>query len=389
MDTGMGGSAGANRRRKSAPIEQTVTVGLQSARERLDAGCITDQTRGLDEILRRHVIGQDAAIDILTCSFSRVISGLRDPDRPALTLLLLGPTGVGKTETAHALADALFGSRHALTQINCEEYAQGHEVSKLLGSPPGYVGYQLEPLLSQHRIDEPCVRAIRARVGLVGEQQGQSSMKGDPPLSIILFDEIEKAHPTVWNAMLGILEEGQLTLGNNTTADFTRSIVLMTSNAGSREMSAALSRPPLGFHAPQPVAVDVHRAALDAARALFPLEFLNRFDNILVYHALERQHLERVLDKFLAELHVRALRQAGVAVLIRISPEARNAIIARATDLTLGARPLRRAVEAELVDPLSRLIAAHRIAPGDVIEVERDGDQLSFFRTGATSVVVP
>lgn len=320
-----------------------------------------------------------------------MLSGLRDPDRPALTLLLLGPTGVGKTETARVLANALFGSRHALTQINCEEYAQGHEVSKLLGSPPGYVGYQLEPLLSQRRIDEAYIRAVRARAGIVGQQEGQPSLSKDElPLSIILFDEIEKAHPVVWNAMLGILEEGQLTLGNNTTSDFTRSIVLMTSNAGSREMAAALTRPSLGFRASQPLPGDVHRTTIDAARALFPLEFLNRFDDILVYHPLERPQLERVLDKFLSELHVRALRQAGVPMLVRISQEARNAIIARGTDLTLGARPLRRAVEAELVDPLARLIAAHRIAPGDVIEVECDGDRLGFFRTGAaTSVVVP
>lgn len=365
----------------------------QPVRERLQVGCVTNQTRALDETLRRQIVGQDAAIDTLTCSFSRVLSSLRDPDRPALTFLLLGPTGVGKSETARALAQAIFGSRHALTQINCEEYAQGHELSKLLGAPPGYVGHQLEPLLSQRRVDEPHARAVRARTGMIGQAAGQPGAplaEDARPLSVILFDEIEKAHPALWNAMLGILEDGRLTLGDNMTTDFTQSIVVMTSNVGSREMAAALDRRPLGFQAHQPRPVDLGHTALDAARALFPLEFLNRFDEILVYRPLDHGHLQEVFQKFLSELHVRALEQAGVPLIIRVSPEARDLIMDRGADLTLGARPLRRAVEAELVDPLSRLIAAHRIEPGDVIEVEREGSLLGFYRTRAeTTVVMP
>jgi ATP-dependent Clp protease ATP-binding subunit ClpC len=380
-------------RRRGEPVQPTrpAQAERQASRERLNAGCITEQTRGLDETLRRHIVGQDAAIGALTCSFARVLSGMRDPDRPALTLLLLGPTGVGKTETGRVLAEALFGSRHALTQINCEEYGQGHEVSKLLGSPPGYVGHQLEPLLSQRRIDDAYIRAVRGRTGIVGQRRGgtdPSASKDDAPLSVILFDEIEKAHPAVWNAMLGILEDGRLTLGDNTTTDFTQSIVLMTSNVGSREMTEAIEKPPLGFRVNGPSSVDVQHTALAAARRLFPLEFLNRFDEILIYRPLDHEQLERVFEKFLSELHVRALKQAGVPLLIRISTDARDAIIARGTDLALGARPLRRAVESELVDPLSRLIAAHQIAAGDVIEVEREGDSLGFYRTPAETTVV-
>lgn len=374
------------------PVNPT-TPARQPGRERLHVGCVTNQTRPLDEALRRQIVGQDAAIDALTCSFSRVLSGLRDPGRPVLTLLLLGPTGVGKSETARALAQAVFGSRRALTQINCEEYAQGHELSKLLGAPPGYVGHQLEPLLSQRRVDEPHARAIHARTGMIGQAAGQPGAplaEDARPLSVILFDEIEKAHPALWNAMLGILEDGRLTLGDNMTTDFTRSIVVMTSNVGSREMASALNKRSLGFQSNQPPPVDLRDTALDAARALFPLEFLNRFDEILVYRPLGRGHLAEVLQKFLSELHVRALEQAGVPLLIRLSPAARDLIIDRGADLTLGARPLRRAVEAELVDPLSRLIAAHGIAAGDVIEVEREGNLLGFYRTPAeTTVVVP
>jgi ATP-dependent Clp protease ATP-binding subunit ClpA len=368
---------------ETASIERVTRPGRQRGREQLQIGCVTDQTRALDEMLRRHIIGQDAAIDSLTCSFSRVLSDLRAADRPVLTLLLLGPTGVGKTETARVVAHAMFGSRHALTQINCEEYAHGHELSKLLGAPPGYVGHQLEPLLSQRRIDEPYMRAVGARTGTIG-QAGILPSKEARPVSVILFDEIEKAHPVLWNAMLGILEDGRLTLGDNTTTDFTGAIILMTSNAGSREMALALDRRPLGFRLNEPAVVNVEHTARDAARGLFPLEFLNRFDEILVYRPLGREQLQQIFQKFVSDLHVRALEQAGVPLVIRISPEARDFIIDRGADLTLGARPLRRAVEAELVDPLSRLIAAHRIEADDVIEVERESNALGFYRIGAT-----
>ena len=139
-----------------------------SQRQLMDIGCVTEQTRRVDDVLRKRIIGQDDALEVLTCSFSRVLSGLRDPARPVLSVLLLGPTGVGKTETARALAHTLFGSERALTRVNAEEYAHGHEVAKLLGSPPGYVGHHVEPLLSQRRIDEPHRRALIDHTGMVG-----------------------------------------------------------------------------------------------------------------------------------------------------------------------------------------------------------------------------
>lgn len=359
--------------------------------EQLQDGCITERTRVLAEILSGRIVGQEQAIEALTCSFSRLLVRLRDPARPPLTLLLLGPTGVGKTETAKALAYALFGSEHAVTQINCEEYSHGHEVSKLLGAPPGYVGFGLQPLLSQRHLEEPHERAIKTGMGLVGQLRGPEAAQ-EPPLSVVLFDEIEKAHPAIWNALLGILEDGRLTLGDNTTTDFTNSIILMTSNAGSREMSALLERQPMGFQGArsrQPDRAALRQTALAAARRLFPLEFLNRFDHVLVYEPLQRRHLEQIFQKFLAEIHVRALKGARVPLLVRVSPDARELIIDRGTNPSLGARPLRRVVEAQLIDPLSRLIASHRIEAGDVVDVERDGDRLAFYRTSGRAGARP
>ena len=223
----------------------------RAERERMDVDCIIDRTRRLADTLQTQVIGQDDALHALVCSFSRVLSGLRDPARPVLTMLMLGPTGVGKTETAKALAQTLFGSGRALTRINAEEYAHGHELSKLLGPPPGYVGHTIEPLLSQARLDAPHLRALARRRGMVGEGDAGLHELFPPTegkfLSVVLFDEIEKGHPILWNALLGILEDGMLTLGNNTTTDFTRSIILVTSNVGSRQMSELIEHHTMGF----------------------------------------------------------------------------------------------------------------------------------------------
>ena len=385
----LAGSSKTNRRRYPRALSE---VALESARERLDIDCLTDQIRPLAEILQRRVIGQEDAIEALVCASSRLLSGLRDPSRPLMTSLLLGPTGVGKTETAKALAQALFGSEQALIRVNCEEYAHGHEISKLLGSPPGYVGHQVEPLLSQARIDEPHRQLLEAhtegerpKLGLADRIVNAGPENSNPFVSIILFDEIEKADATLWNALLGILEDGVLTLGNNATTDFTHSVILMTSNIGSAEMGEFLERRPMGFGQEQEraeeVSEDLSNLALKAARMNFPLEFLNRFDELLVYSSLGRHDLELIFDKFLAEVHERALEHAGVPILIRPSAAAKEWIIDRGTNLRFGARPLRRAVEREVVDPLSRLIASEGIEPGDVVEIECEDASLAFYRS--------
>ena len=194
----------------------------------------------------------------------------------------------------------------------------------------------------------------------------------------------------MWNALLGILEDGTLTLGDNSATDFTRSIILMTSNVGSREMSDSLERRRVGFltEEPKPKFASVRELALAAARATFPFEFLNRFDETLVFRSLSPDHLEQIFDKFLADIHERALRQAEIPLLIKMSSEARALIIRHGTDIRFGARPLRRAMEEEIVDPLSRFIASHALQPGDVVEVEREGDRLAFYRAVSTAELI-
>jgi len=361
-------------------------------RTALHLGCAIEGSDSLRSRLSARVIGQDHAVDALVSSWARLLSGLRDTERPLLTALLMGPTGVGKTETARALAAALFGSESALHQINCEEYAHGHEVAKLLGSPPGYIGADIEPLLSQRRIDRPHWDERQTAAGDEGASPEpllieQVHDPEDGLHSIILFDEVEKAHPTLWNALLGILEEGKVTLGNNTTTDLTRSIILMTTNVGTREMGAAIGRVPLGFSASEGQVTDilpVAEIASAAARQVFPAEFLNRFDETLVYNPLGGAELDLIFDKFLSAVNERAHEQAGVPLLIKTSEKAKSLVIEAGTDAMLGARPLRRAIERMIVDPVSRLLACGQIGAGDVVEVEREKGKLRFYRLPRT-----
>lgn len=373
------------------------TARPKGERTALSVGCLMKESAPLSDHLRARVIGQDEAIDALVCSWGRLLSGLRDPARPMLTALLLGPTGVGKTETAKALAEALFGSTEALVRVDCEEYANGHEVAKLLGSPPGYVGADIEPLLSQARIDKAHWLALERRkangdaaVGLIEQVHGAD----DGLHSIILFDEIEKAHPSLWNALLGILDDGRITLGNNKTTDLTRSIILMTSNVGSRQMSTALERRTVGFLDPAELdeshqVSSMQGIARSAAHEVFPAEFLNRFDEVLAYSPLGAAHLGEIFDKFLDAIAQRALDLAGVPMLTHVSEPAKRFVIAAGTDPRLGARPLRRAMERLVVDPLSRLIASGQVKGGDVVEIELHDDALTFYRLPrATGAIV-
>jgi len=380
-----------------------MTSGTEDSRVELDARCRIDATEPLEDTLRKRIVGQDHAVETLVCSYARLLAGLHDPTRPLLTALLLGPTGVGKTETARSLAYALFDDETALSRVNCEEYNRGHELSKLIGAPPGYVGQDVTPILSQERIDRP---HRKARNRAVGQQEGE--LEGEPGTdlngqregvladrmfgaredrfeSIILFDEIEKAHPELWNSLLGILEDGTLTLGNNEETDFSRAIILLTSNVGSREMTELLEGRSLGFPTSgetggSPAGEKVERTARRAAEEAFPFEFLNRLDETLVYRPLEREDLGAILDKFLDQLHERTVRQGDVPVLLSLDDGARDWLIEQGSDLRYGARPLRRAVERHLVDPLSRLIASEQVEKGDVLEVEVGEDGLTFYR---------
>ncbi len=373
----------------AAPARQPAPLKTSTAtqRQRMETTPEVVDLRSLIDNLERRVMGQSQALAPLVDAFTRLLSGLHDPQRPLLTGLLLGPTGVGKTETVRAIGEALLGNDEAMVRINCEEYGHGHEVAKLLGSPPGYVGHQVEPLFSQANLDSGHERLLES-----GNQAPAAALlaklcAGDPErrISVVLFDEIEKAHPRVWNALLGVLEEGQLTLGDNSTTDFRNTVILMTSNVGSAEMGSLLDPQHMGFAVDVPLGVSdpeaLHETALAAARKNFPQEFLNRFDEVLVYSTLSEEALAGIFAKFVGDIHGRALA-ADTPLLLDISSAAEGWILERGTDPRYGARPLRRTVERELVAPLSRLLAAGEIGTGDVVEVEFEDQILTFYRRG-------
>lgn len=339
--------------------------------------------------MKRQIVGQDAAVDRLTDSLSRVIAGIQDPERPLLTMMFLGPTGVGKTETVRALADLLFGSRRAFTRINCQEYSAQYNLAKLLGSPPGYVGGEITPLMAQETIDRHHHRAFELELGLAGRPDSKLTqafpVEQGLCLSLVLFDEIEKAHPKLWDLLLGLLEDGTVILGNNEETDFRRTIVVLTSNVGSEAMGVHLAQESIGFSAEQPTTDrdrDVEQAAMRAARKKFPFEFLNRFDETITFQPLQPSHLVKILDNLVARFHLRSLASSA-PFLLELTPAAKGWLIERGFDPRFGARPLRRLVEAEIVTPLSHYVVAGNIARGDLILVDVRDDKLRFLRRQA------
>ena len=339
--------------------------------------------------MKRLVVGQDEVVGHLADSLSRVLAGIHDPDSPLLTMLFLGPTGVGKTETVRALAELLFGNRRSFTRINCQEYAAQYNLAKLLGSPPGYVGGEITPLLAQETIERHHHRAIEKEQGLVSQPDSRLhtafSPDGDGRLCLVLFDEIEKAHPKLWDLLLALLEDGTVVLGNNEETDFRRAIVVLTSNVGSEAMGVHLAGEGIGFDTgvrTDDRDADVKRSALRAARKTFPQEFLNRFDATLVFKPLRHEHLNQILDNVVSRFHLRSLRGAA-PFLLELTPDAKDWIIERGFSPRFGARPLRRLVEQEIVTPLSHFVIDGRIQRGDLILVDIGAAGLRFLRQAA------
>ena len=342
--------------------------------------------------MNKMVVGQPQAIDKLTDSFSRLIAGVHDPERPLLTMMFMGPTGVGKTETVRALAETIFGNKRAFTRVNCQEYSAHYNISKLLGSPPGYVGGEIRPLLAQENIDRHHRKALENQSGLVSEADSKLSQLYPPDseksISIILFDEIEKAHPKLWNLLLGMLEDGTVVLGNNEEVDFRQSIIILTTNVGSEAMGAHLAQNNIGFSSgvtAEKMDHDVEEAAMREAKKVFPFEFLNRFDDIITYHTLKEQHLYSILDILIAQVHHRSLLCAE-PFLLEITQDAKTKLVEEGTDVQYGARPLKRVVEKEIVTPISHYICSDQIRKGDLITVDVDDGEMVFRKeTGVTS----
>jgi len=354
--------------------------------EEMEPREVSAEVQEFAQTMKKQVVGQDAAVDHMTSSLSRVLAGIHDPERPVLTMLFLGPTGVGKTETVRALAELLFDERRAFTRINCQEYSAQYNLAKLLGSPPGYVGGEITPILAQEAIERPHRRAAEEERGLISRDGGllQEAFPAqiDEHLSLILFDEVEKAHPKLWDLLLGLLEDGTVVLGNNEETDFRRSIVVLTSNVGSEAMGVHLAREGIGFDTGVTTSdrdSEVERAARRAARRTFPQEFLNRFDATIVFKPLRPEHLSRILDNLVARFHLRSLK-GRTPFLVELRPAAKDWLIEQGYSPRLGARPLQRLVETQIVTPLSEYLIAGRIGRGDLIVVDTRDDGLHFLR---------
>jgi ATP-dependent Clp protease ATP-binding subunit ClpA len=316
----------------------------------------------LDSDLRKRIVGQDEAIQQIISVYQTHLAGMSTPGRPIGNLLFLGPTGSGKTRLVEAAAESLLGDPRAVIKIDCAEFQHSHEIAKLIGSPPGYLGHrETHPLLSQEVLNQYHTDKIH--------------------LSFVLFDEIEKASDALWNLLLGILDKATLTLGDNRRVDFSRALVFMTSNLGAAEMNSIL-RPRLGFTAvdsdrnqaagivDDAVTDKVERAGIDAARRKFSPEFINRIDKIVVFHPLGADELRKILMLELNVVQQRIFNANAAPFVFSLTEDAKDFLLLEGTDLKYGARHLKRAVDRHLVHPLSNLMATGQVRGGDLLRVD-------------------
>jgi ATP-dependent Clp protease ATP-binding subunit ClpB len=312
-----------------------------------------------DKLLAR-VVGQERAVRKITNLYQIHLSGMASAGRPVGNLLFLGPTGSGKTRIVEAAAEILFGDVRAVIKIDCAEFQHSHEIAKLIGSPPGYLGHrETPPLLTQEAID----------------QFHTDNLK----LTFLLFDEIEKANEALWQLLLGILDKATLTLGDNRRVDLSRCVVFMTSNLGAGEMSELISGG-IGFAPPSSNATQeseldqkIYRTALEASKRKFSPEFMNRIDKVVVFRTLQSQHLQRILDIELGMIQERIFNSRGEGKFVfRCTSAAKNFLLHEGTDIKYGARPLKRTLERHLVYPLSNLVATSQVAYGDLVRVDYD-----------------
>ena len=308
-----------------------------------------DKLLRMEGVLHERIIGQEEAVTALSKAIRRSRSGLKDPKRPSGSFIFLGPSGVGKTELSKALAEFLFGTEDALITYDMSEYMEKHSVSRLVGSPPGYVGFDEGGQLT---------KAVRQR-----------------PYSVVLFDEIEKAHPDVFNILLQILEEGRLTDSQGRSVDFRNTVIIMTSNVGARQIAETA---PLGFTPDSQKGLsdkEIKSRVMSEMKKLFRPEFLNRLDEIIVFKSLTEEQIAQIVDLMVADLRDRLI---AMDMTINLTPEARALVAKEGTDTTMGARPLRRAIQRLLEDPISEQLLAGTWHAGSVIDVGVKDGELTF-----------
>jgi ATP-dependent Clp protease ATP-binding subunit ClpA len=341
----------------------------------LDPTLRSNDARDFDAALRRKIVGQDAAVEKVVEIYQMFLAGLNAPGRPVGNLLFLGPTGSGKTRVVEAVADALFGDPRACIKIDCAEFQHSHEIAKLIGSPPGYLGHrETHPLLTQEALNQWHTDKLK--------------------LSVLLFDEIEKASDSLWQLLLGILDKATLTLGDNRRVDLSQCLIVMTSNLGASEMTGLVDGG-LGF-AQKPMVVNgtfdekIDRTAVDAARRKFSPEFMNRIDKTVVFKTLRPEHLEQILDIELGMVQQRVLMaSAANQFVFSCTSKVKNFLLSEGTDPKYGARHLKRAIERNLVFPLANLVATGQVRLGDFVRVDLTADGRITFIKEAEGAMVP
>jgi ATP-dependent Clp protease ATP-binding subunit ClpB len=345
-----------------------------AVRQQLDPTIRSIDTREFESSLRSKVVGQTEGVQALVDMYQVFCAGLNSPGRPVGNLLFLGPTGSGKTRIVEAAAEILFGDARSIIKVDCAEFQHSHEIAKLIGSPPGYLGHrETHPLITQEELAKSHTEKLK--------------------LSFLLFDEIEKASDALWQLLLGMLDKATLTLGDNRRVDLSQTVIFLTSNLGGGEI-AELTQGGMGFIHPKdkPAAQmneKVERTAVEAARRKFSPEFMNRLDKIVVFHPLQREQLEQVLEIELGQVQQRVLETAKGQFLFRVTGQGRDFLLQEGTDQRYGARHLKRAIERHIVYPLANLLATEQVHLGDLVCIDwnTEQDRLTFVREGENLAV--
>jgi ATP-dependent Clp protease ATP-binding subunit ClpB len=340
----------------------------------LDPNQRSTDTLEFQTSLGSKIVGQEEGVQALVDLYQVFCAGLNSPGRPVGNLLFLGPTGSGKTRIVEAAAEILFGDARAVIKVDCAEFQHSHEIAKLIGSPPGYLGHrETHPLITQEELVKSHTEKLK--------------------LSFLLFDEIEKASDALWQLLLGMLDKATLTLGDNRRVDLSQTVIFLTSNLGGGEITE-LMHGGMGFVQPddKPIAgldQKVERTAVEAARKKFSPEFMNRLDKIVVFHPLQREQLQEVLEIELGQVQQRVLETAKGQFLFRVTNSGRDFLLQEGTDQRYGARHLKRAIERHVVYPLANLLATEQVHLGDLVRIDWDGQhkQLTFVREGEGALV--
>ena len=342
----------------------------------LDPTLRSVESRDFEVGLRRKIVGQDEAVQAVVDLYQVFRAGLNSPGRPVGNLLFLGPTGAGKTRVVEATAEVLFGDPRAVIKVDCAEFQHSHEIAKLIGSPPGYLGHrETHPLITQEALGQYHTEKLK--------------------ISFLLFDEIEKASDALWQLLLGILDKATLTLGDNRRVDLSQTMIFMTSNLGGGEitelMTGGMGFAPLVRAESKPKLDEkVERTASEAAKRKFAPEFMNRIDKVVVFHPLRSQQLEQILEIELGMVQQRVLETAKGRFLFRVTPGAREFLLREGTDMKYGARHLKRAIERYVVYPLASLLATEQVSLGDVISIGwNEGDTALTFLKDPEGALVP